>query len=580
MKKLYKSTFFSGLLGLACLSMTSCGDAFDYPDWQIIDESQDESGSGDNGIDKGDVSDEILVGELKKGLELAIDFDTHKYQYSRTQNIDVFAGYTTVAKSKFDFGQPLYHTYDFPNGYYTGPIGESQKLYPQLYHAYFFGEKHGKPEWKALAEIIYAYNMHELVDFFGTIPYDDYRNLKETNPLTYVSCKDTYDKIFNDLDDAISILKKVQPSKDVLKLVEGEKRGFSNLDWRNWVRFANSIKFRMAMNMVRIEPARAQQIAEAAVNDEFGVIIEDFTLPTGNGQEFEHPLYGISNVWSDSRLGASLENIMKRLHNPLLEVWFEKNNADINSSVNGKKVLSAGKQCVGMRQGCSVDPSPSANGYGAYSKFQVKYMPRHYFKVVEILFLKAEGALRGWNMGGTAQDFYEAGIKKSFEENNVAGVEDYMNRKAADTKILYKDYYKSEFSELDATRGVQIGVKWDEKDDNEVKLEKIITQKYIANFPQSAEAWTTFRRTGYPRLFPVVAEVGGQERCWPDKSFDNETQLRRIPFDVVTANDQANLPGIEQALGGLNKGGTQLWWDTMDYAAQRDENNRIVPKNF
>ena len=71
-----------------------------------------------------------------------------------------------------------------------------------------------------------------------------------------------------------------------------------------------------------------------------------------------------------------------------------------------------------------------------------------------------------------------------------------MKQTAANTKIVYKDYYQPEFSETDQTRGVQVGVKWDEGDSDEVKLEKIVTQKYIANFPQSAEAWTTFRRTG------------------------------------------------------------------------------------
>ena len=112
-----------------------------------------------------------------------------------------------MSKSKFDFGQPLYHTYDYPNGYYGGPLGESQKLFPQLYHAYFFGESHGKPEWKAIAQILYAYSMHELVDFFGAIPYNDYRNLKETNPLEYLSCEETYKAIFSDLNEAITILK-------------------------------------------------------------------------------------------------------------------------------------------------------------------------------------------------------------------------------------------------------------------------------------------------------------------------------------------------------------------------------------
>ena len=120
-----------------------------------------------------------------------------------------------------------------------------------------------------------------------------------------------------------------------------------------------------------------------------------------------------------------------------------------------------------------------------------------------------------------------------------------------------------------------MGVAWDDDDANEVKLEKIITQKYIANFPMSAEAWTTFRRTGYPRLFPAP-----EKYAWTyDNSFDVETQIRRIPFDEVDSNDQANIPGIEAALGAKNAAGTQVWWDTTDWTV-RDENGWPVPNNF
>lgn len=77
--------------------MGSCGDAFDYPDWQIIDDKQSDTSGGD-GIDMGDVSDEVLEGELRQAMEYVIDFREHKYQYQRNTNIDVFAGYCTVSK--------------------------------------------------------------------------------------------------------------------------------------------------------------------------------------------------------------------------------------------------------------------------------------------------------------------------------------------------------------------------------------------------------------------------------------------------------------------------------------------------
>ena len=49
-----------------------------------------------------------------------------------------------------------------------------------------------------------------------------------------------------------------------------------------------------------------------------------------------------------------------------------------------------------------------------------------------------------------------------------------------------------------------ITVKWNEADDVEKKLERIITQKYLALFPDGQEAWSEWRRTGYPRQIPPV----------------------------------------------------------------------------
>ena len=129
-------------------------------------------------------------------------------------------------------------------------------------------------------------------------------------------------------------------------------------------------------------------------------------------------------------------------------------------------------------------------------------LARAYVKRTEVLFLRAEGALRGWNMGGTAAELYERGIRLAFEENNVTDeltIQNYLNTETA-KDVDYTDPY----APGNSIKGrITVGVKWDESDSNEVKLEKLITQKYVAIFPQGAEAWTTFRRTGYPRLFPV-----------------------------------------------------------------------------
>lgn len=569
MKKTLRYFLMTVITGSLAFSFTACGPKSEIQLWEVIDE--DEGSGPSEGFNYADVETSTLEGNLLSAMPRLLNYNAHKYQYQRANSIDIYAGYFTVSNSAFQYGGPFPYTYSYPNPYIEGCLGESRTLYPLLYAAYHYAsnEKHKLPEWKALAQIMYAYSMQELVDAFGVMAYNDYRAQKITPPLTYQSGRECYQLILADLEEAIATLKNRKPSSEALKRVEGTVGGYSNLRWENWVKFANSLRLRMALNMVKADPTWAQNVAESAVNDEIGVITEDFGYPTLGEQQ--HPLYVINVLWNDSRLGASLENILKRYDSPMLAKWFDKNPNAIKSKNGGVLMLNPKKEYVGIRQGVQMYPnSGNTDGYGAFSAFKDQYMARNYFKVVEVLFLKAEGALRGWNMGGTAQNFYEQGIKRSFDDNKVQGYETYIEREAVED-INYEDYFVPEFG----IKGrVQVGVKWNEADNNEIKLEKIITQKYIANFPMGAEAWTTFRRTGYPRLFPVP-----EKYKWSyDNSFDVELQIRRLPFNEATATDKLNVGEVEKALGATNAAGTRVWWDVPTEG--RDASGKIVPKNF
>ena len=170
----------------------------------------------------------------------------------------------------------------------------------------------------------------------------------------------------------------------------------------------------------------------------------------------------------------------------------------------------------------------------------------------EIYFLKAEAALRGWNNAGDAQANYEMGISTSFEQHSVGGVSAYI----ADNTSTFADYIDPVTASNSIAALSDITIAWDPSGTNEEKLEKIITQKWIAMFPEGQEAWSEFRRTGYPKIFPVVSNQSGG-------TIDTDIQIRRIPF-VVSEYD-TNADGVSAAitkLGGADNGGTRLWWDT------------------
>ena len=86
---------------------------------------------------------------------------------------------------------------------------------------------------------------------------------------------------------------------------------------------------------------------------------------------------------------------------------------------------------------------------------------------------------------------------------------------------------------------IKVTPKWDEGASPEEQLERILTQKWIACYPEGYEAWTEQRRTGYPQLFKVFVNNSGG-------AIDTNIRIRRL----------------KKALGGEDNGGTRLWWDT------------------
>jgi hypothetical protein len=167
----------------------------------------------------------------------------------------------------------------------------------------------------------------------------------------------------------------------------------------------------------------------------------------------------------------------------------------------------------------------------------------------EVWFLRAEAALRGWSSENVQTD-YETGITTSMSQWGVA-TGSYLTD-ATSTEANFTD-------PLNASNNINalsnITIKWDNSATQEQKLERIITQKWLAIFPDGQEAWADYRRTGYPKLFPVANNFSGG-------SIDTQVQVRRLPYPAseYTNNNSAVTQAVT-LLGGPDNGGTRLWWD-------------------
>lgn len=518
----------------------------------------------------------------------------HAYQFCYSLGPDNYVQYFCVPHYDFPYSNfTLRSTYDMCKGSIGGPGSgfSSAKLYiaPLLNT-----EKiDSVPELKAIFLTLFNYSAIENADLFGPMPYEEFKALRDKSPFKYNDVRTIYYGVKKNLDDVVACLKYYKDNRSEAYKQELANVMYSYLtivndpysktweDMEPWIRFANSLKLRMAIHMSGIEPETAKTWAEEAVRD--GVITdvdnEVAIYPAFSGKD--HPLVEITG-WSDAVMGASFLNLLENLDHPYMKYLFTKNSVGLAKSpqaVEGSScdaTTPANSVYVGMRDGVAPGEGQAAanNPYCGYSMLDKAYLaqtqaPLFLMKCSEVYFLLAEGALRGWNMGGTPKQFYEQGIRyASLESRSFTGnkynqlVDEYLNVEAP-KNITYID---PQGLTPDMKPVTTIGVKWNESDSKETKLEKIITQKYIASFPYSYESWVDLRRVGYPKLFPIlgVADSDGTIGAGDSKVQTKENIMRRIPWasdDPQTKEDIANtgLPALGE--GASDTQGQHLWWD-------------------
>lgn len=214
-----------------------------------------------------------------------------------------------------------------------------------------------------------------------------------------------------------------------------------------------------------------------------------------------------------------------------------------------------GHTYVGIRRGIVI---PDLNSVGRkYSGVNISVSsPVTWMNAAEVAFLKAEAkGVFGFNMGsGEAEDFYNEGIRLSFEEWGVSGADNYLAN-ATGKPQLYADpansnSYSQELSD--------ITIAWDAGASPAQMQERIITQKWIANWQVGNEAWADYRRTGYPRLMPAT-ENGNKSLG----VVDSELGARRMPYpaDEYTNNNVNVNNAVSSLLKGADDMATRMWWD-------------------
>lgn len=451
-------------------------------------------------------------------------------QYQLCENLvgDVYGRYMTPTNDAWN--EQNYAMFNAPIAWLNSTFNT---VFPNMYGPWFKINQltNGGGHQYAWAQILRVASMQRLTDKYGPIPYTQIQGGSITVP--YDTQEEVYKAMFKDLSEAVDMLVDFLDSNPGSKPMARYDLVYAG-DYAKWVKFANSLKLRMAMRIVYADQELARKMAEEAVNHPYGVMEE--VADNANLTTKWNPLYIMWSPYTDTRVCADITSYMNGYQDPRREKYFQK-----SSFVNGGY--------DGLRSGIKVKSKKWALDYSAPNiQADDLYLP--WMNAAEVAFLRAEGALRGWDMKGSAETFYRKGVTESFQQWGVNGAEAYLAN-ATNKPAAYVDPNKTYGNTAMST----ITIRWENGDGFEKKLERIITQKWLAMWPIGQEAWSEFRRTGYPKFMPVKINNGG------DATLTSKL-ARRIPYAPAELDkNYDNYMDAVRLLGGDDNYSTKIWWD-------------------
>lgn len=356
-------------------------------------------------------------------------------------------------------------------------------------------EEAAKQNKLQIIELMNVYVYSHLVDVFGAAPYKDALNIDNVYP-KYDTGKDIYTDLFTRLNAALGKLNASAGSYGGADLYyEG--------DVAKWIKFGNSLKVRMAITIADADDALAKSSIEAAASKVFTSNDDDCLIQYQPTSPNYNQLYAdlVASGRHDFVPANTIVDVMNTLEDPRREAYF--------TTLDG--------EYVGGEYGYS-------NSFSQYSHIsdliQEPTFPGLMLTYSEVCFYMAEAAARGYNVGGTAEAWYNKGITASFDFWGVSGAAAYL----AKPEVAYT-----------TATGT-----W---------KQKIGTQSWLAAYTRGIEAYTTWRRLDYPIL-----------NLPEDATKYSDIPVRfTFPVNEQTLN-AANYKAISAAIGG-DLISTKIFWD-------------------
>jgi len=387
----------------------------------------------------------------------------------------------------------------------------------------------GLNNYKGMALVLRSWMFQNLTDLYGPIPFREAANAKETgiNKPKYEQQEVVYAGLLDDLEQAATLLGtgKETVVGDIMFAGDQER----------WKKFATGMTLRLLMRQSgRVDPTQRMTaiLSNPGKYPLFQSHEEQAALQyLGDRLENEMPFYRDSNsdYGISSRISANLANYLSGMNDSRLFVFAIPASADgqYHGAVNGTGDWDnpAKYSAPGMLWAPQQYNNELASSTAAQSIF---------CSYAEEQFTLAEAAEKGYIPGGSteASTHYRNGISDQFSYYASRIPANYTFPKAADV-VAGNDYFAQPAVAYTGT--------------TDEKLNKIYLQKWISLFLNGFEAWSEWRRTGFPNIVPGPVSPGYiPARCL-------------YPADEQRINET----NYQQAVSWLGADDMQskVWWD-------------------
>jgi hypothetical protein len=357
-----KNKVFSAVLCsvLAAGALSSCTNSFE--DWNINpnevtpDEMlQDNLATGAN------------YSTMQRGVFTVGKDNGGTYQITQMLTGDIFAGYFADLKGTYNIGNLHLDHYYMVSHWYNMPFAQANTRIMEPYRQICtFADENSVD--RAMATVVRVFGMHRITDKYGPIIYSKFGTDVQAG---YDSQEAIYKSFFEELDHAIEILGTYVDHNPGVAYMESYDNVYYG-DVARWVKFANTLRLRLAMRVSYVNKALATEQANAAINESHGLMSstsDDAYLHQGNGLTFTNSIWEVTQSWADLGMSATADCYLNGYNDPRLEKYYVKNSDGAfrgarNGVVNPQSALLQTKVSAGnFNQGSDQPWMFSAEAY-------------------------------------------------------------------------------------------------------------------------------------------------------------------------------------------------------------------------